>query len=293
MTDNSSAGGAPPSYEGGKNVTTSNKSGGPEGQETRIRCAKCGLRINQDQKQCPFCKTIIFSDLEGVETRIENLEKMSLTQLAIREPEYLFELIHRGDDLYRKVRYYLSFSFLFFAGYGFGLGWYAGGWQLVSSTIKMPLLFMISGAICLPALFTFNVMLGTKLGFRQVAALTSLTAYISSIVLGSLAPIILFFNICSDSHDFITLLNVLLCGISGMLGLKILWAGLKYIAARRGEVMNTNLLLVWIVTYIFVGTQLAWILRPFVGSPEKFALFRDIESNFYIAVWKIIVRILS
>jgi hypothetical protein len=42
------------------------------------------------------------------------------------------------------------------------------------------------------------------------------------------------------------------------------------------------LLYVWILLFGFVGTQLAWTLRPFFGSPTKpFELFRDIEGTFY------------
>ena len=46
-----------------------------------------------------------------------------------------------------------------------------------------------------------------------------------------------------------------------------------------------TLLYVWIVLFGFVGTQLAWTLRPFFGMPDHdFALFRDIEGNFYTAI---------
>jgi hypothetical protein len=39
----------------------------------------------------------------------------------------------------------------------------------------------------------------------------------------------------------------------------------------------------------FVGTQLAWTLRPFFGSPDEgFALFRSIEGNFYAEILRTI-----
>jgi hypothetical protein len=42
------------------------------------------------------------------------------------------------------------------------------------------------------------------------------------------------------------------------------------------------LLYIWIMLFGFVGTQLAWTLRPFFGSPDgPFELFRDIEGTFY------------
>ena len=42
---------------------------------------------------------------------------------------------------------------------------------------------------------------------------------------------------------------------------------------------------IWIVIFAFVASQLAWNLRPFVGSRDlPFELFRVRESNFYVAV---------
>jgi hypothetical protein len=48
---------------------------------------------------------------------------------------------------------------------------------------------------------------------------------------------------------------------------------------------SMTLLYVWILLFGFVGTQLAWTLRPFFGSPgEGFAFFRAIEGNFYAEI---------
>jgi hypothetical protein len=46
-----------------------------------------------------------------------------------------------------------------------------------------------------------------------------------------------------------------------------------------------TLLYIWILLFGFVGTQLAWTLRPFFGSPDKpFSLYRDIDGNFYAEI---------
>jgi hypothetical protein len=42
------------------------------------------------------------------------------------------------------------------------------------------------------------------------------------------------------------------------------------------------LLYIWILLFGFVGTQLAWTLRPFFGNPRaSFELFRDLNGTFY------------
>jgi hypothetical protein len=49
--------------------------------------------------------------------------------------------------------------------------------------------------------------------------------------------------------------------------------------------VNMSLLNLWVVLYGFVGTQLAWTLRPFFGDPDKaFEIFRNIEGNFYVNI---------
>jgi hypothetical protein len=52
------------------------------------------------------------------------------------------------------------------------------------------------------------------------------------------------------------------------------------VAAERPASMA--LLYIWILLFGFVGTQLAWTLRPFFGNPGMpFELFRDLDGTFY------------
>jgi hypothetical protein len=47
---------------------------------------------------------------------------------------------------------------------------------------------------------------------------------------------------------------------------------------------------IWIIVFGLVGAQMAWVLRPFVGQPDKpFEWFRHgRESNFFQGVWHIL-----
>jgi hypothetical protein len=54
------------------------------------------------------------------------------------------------------------------------------------------------------------------------------------------------------------------------------------------------LLYIWILLFGFVGTQLAWTLRPFFGSPAApFELFRDIGGTFYGDILSTLVGLLG
>lgn len=57
---------------------------------------------------------------------------------------------------------------------------------------------------------------------------------------------------------------------------------------------SMTLLYIWIALFGFVGTQLAWTLRPFFGSPHQpFEPFRDIEGTFYSDIFRTIGELLS
>ncbi|WP_229069639.1 hypothetical protein [Actinoplanes sp. DH11] len=57
---------------------------------------------------------------------------------------------------------------------------------------------------------------------------------------------------------------------------------------------SMTLLHIWILLFGFVGTQLAWTLRPFFGSPDKpFQLFRSIGGTFYADIVDTIGRLLG
>ena len=62
-------------------------------------------------------------------------------------------------------------------------------------------------------------------------------------------------------------------------------AVLRRSAVKEQRPASMTLLYIWILLFGFVGTQLAWTLRPFFGHPNTdFALFREIEGNFYAEI---------
>lgn len=63
---------------------------------------------------------------------------------------------------------------------------------------------------------------------------------------------------------------------------------------EAGKQIRLNILRYWLGLYAFVGTQLAWTLRPFFGAPNSpFALFREQDSNFYVAILRSISQLLG
>lgn len=49
---------------------------------------------------------------------------------------------------------------------------------------------------------------------------------------------------------------------------------------------------VWMVVFALVGTQMSWVLRPFVGDPgAPFEWFRQRQSNFFMAVMQVLGKL--
>jgi hypothetical protein len=207
--------------------------------------------------------------------------------------EAVFDKIHRADELDGIIIYYTTRSLAFAAAFGALLGFYTLNMQIVSSAIKIPLLLWGTLGICLPALFTFNVLLGSKLSLKQTAAVLGMSTYLMSIVAASLSPIVLFFTISSHEKSFVVLLCILSCGVAGLFGVSLLWNAMGYLTVRSGNPYNSNIVRAWTLIYIFVGTQLAWILRPFIGDQGHFALFRHLGGNFYSGTFRILTDFLT
>ena len=67
------------------------------------------------------------------------------------------------------------------------------------------------------------------------------------------------------------------------------------VPAAPGERSGSMALLyIWILLFGFVGTQLAWTLRPFFGDPgQPFSLFRHLSGTFYADILHTIAHLLS
>ncbi len=175
------------------------------------------------------------------------------------------------------------------------------GWQyMLAAGAKLPALFLLTLAVCLPLLYVLNVLIGPRARFATILGLLMASAAVTSIVLASCAPIVLFFMLSTKSYPFIKLLNVLVFATAGGYGVWFLRQGMCAIAvsAAAGEDKEPDLSGVrtimnwWLITYGIVGTQMAWLLRPFVGSPSPFTFFRAQESNFYVNLANLVSSLL-
>lgn len=213
----------------------------------------------------------------------------------LRAQTALFEQIHRQQQLPRIIASMSILCAILSAIYGLTMGMDHSLFQSVAAAVKLPLLFVLTAIICIPSLYTFNVLLGQRFKFLQTVTLMVMTLGTTSILLASLAPIAFFFSLTTPQYSFLLLLHVSIFGLCGLYGVQYLYRGCSYLAFRMEQPLNTLLLRIWIVIYALVGMQLGWRLRPFVGSDgSPFQIFRTEQGgNFYIAVWNALSSLLG
>lgn len=218
----------------------------------------------------------------------EHLSASAYAHILLRDRERLFELIHGEHELEEQIQFFAAFALIFAGIYGFFLGMYSGGWQILAGMVKIPLLLFGTLLLCLPALYMFNVLLGSKLSFRQTLVVLLMTTYLMSALMASLSPIVFFFIFTTGSRHFVSLVTLITCTISGLFAIELLLKGMRYLTVKNGYPPNIRIVKIWAIVYAIVGSQLSWGLRPFIGEQGSFALFRTIEGNFYIAVFDLL-----
>ena len=244
----------------------------------------------------------------------------------LRDRKTFLEEVRTSTKLESKIFSLLIASSLFFSIYGAILGAYGGGFQILSSAVKLPALYLLTLLICLPTLYFFDILSGSKLDFRQYLTMALTAVAIISVLLFGFAPVILFFLISIKDYIFFLLLNVLVMGITGAIGVRLFYKGMKdmvadpyAIALESVEAMRKAdeevlppavearekvkakqssrryLLQGWVLLYALVGSQLGWTLRPFLSvEGEPFQIFRpEIDGNFYAQVLRSIGTMLG
>lgn len=212
--------------------------------------------------------------------------ELSIFKVFQHSDEY-FEML--GDSVIsrklvlRQVLVILLFSFL----YGVVMGSYNGILQSMATGIKVPCLIFLSLIIWFPALFVIQYMIGSTMTLSQMANIILSGFIVFTTIALSFAPIVIFFMITSDIYAFLKLLHVAIFIFAGIFAIKTIMKGLSFSCEKKNiyPKMGLTIFQIWVFIMAFVSSQLAWNLRPFVGSRSlPFELFRARESNFYVAV---------
>lgn len=217
------------------------------------------------------------------------MNDLAIIETILRNRNHFFYEIRDGVRLPEKLRAMLISSLIFFALYGGVMGSSHSLWQALSSAVKLPVMFLATLFICAPTLYFFNVLFGSNQSISQNVALILTAITVTAVLLISFAPITLFFLLTTSQYQFFKLLNVGIFSVSGLMGVYFLAQGMRIVSQESvaGSAGSRQWVLrLWMFLYAFVGSQLAWTIRPFFGAPElPFELFRQLGGNFYTNIF--------
>ena len=169
------------------------------------------------------------------------------------------------------------------------MGSYYSFSQASLTGIKIWLLIFSTLLICFPSFYIVQLILGSKMAIKQLIILLLSGLVVVTTVMVAFAPIVLFFQLSAANYQFLQLLHVFVFIFSGFYGMKIVLEALKRVFESNQVYPKIGLTVfkIWVVIFAFVGMQLSWNLRPFIGSKNlPFELFRtSTQGNFYTTVF--------
>lgn len=186
--------------------------------------------------------------------------------------------------------------------YGVSVGIWRAPLQACYTAVKIPLLVFLTcgGNALLNGMLA--QLLGSDLSFRETATAILASFATAATILGSLSPVTLFVwwnappleaSNALLGHSALLLTHVLVIACAGVLGNYQLLGAL---ADQIGSApVARRLLFGWLTGNLFLGAQLAWNLRPFIGSPSlavQFVRPDPLRGNFYEAVWHALQHLL-
>src|SRR5688500_1074297 len=188
---------------------------------------------------------------------------------------------------------------IFLAGFIYGLimGSYNGAAQAFSSGIKLIVLILLTLSICFPSFYIVQLLLGSRMKLRQLIIILLGSFVMLTTILVAFAPIVLFFQLSRSPYAFLQLLHFFVFVFAGIWSMRTVVETLKIACEKKNIYPKIGLTIFrfWIFILAFVGIQLSWNLRPFIGSKEMpFEIFREgTQTNIYATLIGAVGRLLK
>ena len=196
-----------------------------------------------------------------------------LIATALREPEALSGSIGQQTRLIIRLAGMLVPAL---AIVGSMIGLFSGGWQLLAVPIKVVLGTLAAMVICLPSLFVFSNLAGSRIDLRRAVGSMTLSVTVLSFVLLALAPVALVFSLSTDSIPLVGWIHVLFLLVAAWFG----GSALRRVSGTTSE--GTSPAGIWMLLFVVVLLQLSTTLRPLLGDYEPLALS---EKKIFVEHW--------
>jgi hypothetical protein len=160
------------------------------------------------------------------------------------------------------------------------------------SALKVPFLLLVTFLISLPSFYVANSMIGLHADFGRALRALMTTQAALTIVLAGFAPFTMLVYVSGCSYDQALAFNAGMFGLASV-SVQVLLRRLYRPLIQR-DPRHRWMVFAWIVIYSFVGIQMGWVLRPFIGSLNQATTFfrEGAWGNAYLVVLELISRLL-
>jgi hypothetical protein len=215
--------------------------------------------------------------------------------------------LQEWTEHWRLARFFLCLALIVVGAGSFGAA--MGAWraplQALFCAIKLPLIILLTtlGNGLLNAMLA--PLLGLNIPARQTMLAVLLSFTLAGLILGAFSPLLgfLIWNLPPlevgaesniSAHSVILLTETAMIAFAGVAANVRLAQLLRRLAGGGAE--GRRVLVAWLAGNLFLGSQLAWLSRPFVGSPGLPVQFmRDdaLHGSFFEALWRALRYMIS
>lgn len=161
--------------------------------------------------------------------------------------------------------------------YGVVVGTFSGGTQLWIAPVKIAGGLMISAAICLPSLYIFTCLSGSRARLIEVGGLLAGLLMLMTILLIGFAPVAWIFSQSTESVVWMGILHFVFWFVATLFGVRFLKQGFSQTDAKSQAGVN-----VWIIIFLLVAVQMTTALRPILGKSDTFL---PTKKEFFLEHW--------
>ncbi len=233
--------------------------------------------------------------------------------LAINRPAWQlkgrFRALLRGDSCdvaawldERNVPWWFSCVAVIVLGcglYGGALGSWHGERQAAYAAVKFPLLVLLTTAGNAILNGMLAQLLGTGLSFRQTTLAILLSFTIMAMIVAAFSPLLLFqvantppISDGRAGHAPLQVMNFAIIAFAGVMANIRLLQVVEQFSGTRMAARRT--LVAWLAGNLLLGSQVAWILRPFVGTPGlpiEFLRAEPLRGSFFESLVGSVLRL--
>jgi len=230
-----------------------------------------------------------------------NQNGSDISVLLRGEPTALRAWIERWD-----ARRWLFCIVVIFAGaglYGAAMGWWRDPRQGLFVALKFPAIILLTtiGNALLNAMLA--PLLGLNISFRHSFFAILMSFTIAAAILGSFSPLAAFLiwnapPLSADSRVSDFTYSIIMVSHVAVIAFAGVAANLRLLQLLRelggSARVARRVLFSWLAGNLFLGSQLSWIFRPFIGAPKlplEFLRPSPLKGSFYETLFKTAVSL--